>query len=151
MKKALHSQLKKKARELGISEDAAIEQAVTAWLSTFQRPPNVTLADVAKAAGVSNIAVSYAMRDAGRLSEKNRKKIRRVAEKLGYVPNAFGQKLASAEAEKMADTHYSLAEAVDLLGLSLFKVRARIERGEIPAERKGRSWWIPKGAIPKAP
>lgn len=49
--------------------------------------PRVTLADIAKAAGVSRTAVSYALRDDANISEATRVKIKSVADALGYRPD----------------------------------------------------------------
>ncbi|MDF7665868.1 LacI family DNA-binding transcriptional regulator [Bifidobacterium sp. ESL0745] len=56
----------------------------------------VTLQDVAKAAGVSTATVSWAVNDKRdvRIPEATRKKVRKVAEKLGYHPNALAKGLA---------------------------------------------------------
>lgn len=45
------------------------------------------MADVAKAAGVHQTTVSLALRNQGRISEATRRRIRELAEKMGYRPN----------------------------------------------------------------
>jgi DNA-binding LacI/PurR family transcriptional regulator len=50
-----------------------------------KEPP--TLTDIAKAAGVSVMTVSRALRDAPKVSEKRRAQIRKIAEEMGYRPN----------------------------------------------------------------
>ncbi len=47
----------------------------------------VTLKDIAKTAGVSLMTVSYAMRGSSEVSEKQRKRVQAIAEKLGYRPD----------------------------------------------------------------
>jgi len=54
-----------------------------------------TLADVAKAAGVSTGTVSNAVRGVGDVAEKTAAHVREVAERLGYRPNAAGAILAA--------------------------------------------------------
>ena len=51
----------------------------------------VTLQDVAKAAGVSTATASWAINDNKnvRIPENTRRKVRNVAERLGYHSNAF--------------------------------------------------------------
>lgn len=55
----------------------------------------VTLKDVAAAAGVSVMTVSYVMRGSGKISEVTRKRVEEVAEKLGYQPDPMMKRLAS--------------------------------------------------------
>jgi LacI family transcriptional regulator len=49
----------------------------------------VTLADIARATGLSKNAVSLALRGDGQIPESTRARVRRAAEKLGYEPNAL--------------------------------------------------------------
>ncbi len=53
----------------------------------------VTIRDVAKRAGVSVTAVSYALNNTGTISEETRQHILKVAEELNYHPNAFARNL----------------------------------------------------------
>ena len=48
----------------------------------------VTISDVARSAGVSNSAVSYALNGKPGVSQKTREKILRVAEAKGWKPNS---------------------------------------------------------------
>ena len=48
----------------------------------------VSLADVAREAGVSRSAVSYALRNVTGVSPETRKRILSISQKLGYVPDA---------------------------------------------------------------
>lgn len=56
----------------------------------MKKPPKkvVSLGDIATAAGVSRMTVSFALRNRPEVSEKTRSKITRIAKKLGYVPDA---------------------------------------------------------------
>lgn len=47
----------------------------------------ITLNDIAKKAGVSKSAVSFALRNKGRLEEKTRRRVIAIANELGYRPN----------------------------------------------------------------
>lgn len=46
-----------------------------------------SLRDIANVLGISHVAVSLALRDSPRVSEKRRKEVKAVAEKLGYRPD----------------------------------------------------------------
>ncbi|NBD39246.1 MAG: LacI family DNA-binding transcriptional regulator [Verrucomicrobia bacterium] len=56
---------------------------------------NITLADVAREAGVSYGTASQAMRGVGEVAEKTAERVRAVAARLGYRPNAAGALLAA--------------------------------------------------------
>ncbi len=58
----------------------------------------VTIKDVANAAGVSPAAVSLAMRETGRLSQATRDRVRAVAKQLGYRANLNASILGSRNA-----------------------------------------------------
>ena len=57
--------------------------------------PRVTSHDVARAAGVSQSAVSRAFSQNGKIAAETRKKILSAARKLGYHPNAFARGLVT--------------------------------------------------------
>lgn len=59
-------------------------------------PRNVTLLDVARAAGVSKSTVSDALQGSGRVAEATRDRVRAVAEELGYRPNSAARRLRRA-------------------------------------------------------
>lgn len=56
----------------------------------------VTISDVARSAGVSNSAVSYALNGKPGVSQKTREKILRVAEAKGWKPNSAAKALSDA-------------------------------------------------------
>lgn len=60
----------------------------------LRRTGRPTLADIAKALGVSEATVSRALRGSPEISEQTRAAIRRVAREFGYVPNAAARSLA---------------------------------------------------------
>ena len=100
---------------------------------TFQvkTPKRTTVHDVAKAAGVSHMAVSMALRGRPGVSPKRAQEIRRIAKKLNYHPQAAAQFLRSNQTGQLGilstvavtDMAFSegtlgplLAQLVDLCG-----------------------------------
>jgi LacI family gluconate utilization system Gnt-I transcriptional repressor len=61
----------------------------------FDGKPQMTLRDVAEAAGVSEMTVSRVLRQRGDVSEKTRARVFDAARSLGYVPNKIAGALAS--------------------------------------------------------
>ena len=61
----------------------------------FDGKPQMTLRDVAEAAGVSEMTVSRVLRNRGDVSERTRSKVFEAARALGYVPNKIAGALAS--------------------------------------------------------
>ncbi|MFW5655721.1 MAG: LacI family DNA-binding transcriptional regulator [Roseicyclus sp.] len=61
----------------------------------FDGKPQMTLRDVAEAAGVSEMTVSRVLRQRGDVSEKTRARVFAAARQLGYVPNKIAGALAS--------------------------------------------------------
>ena len=79
---------------------------------TERRP--VTLADVAKAAGVAKSTASYAFSDPSRLSAETTARVQRAAQELGYAgPSALGRALASGRTKVVAVVTRALLEAPD--------------------------------------
>ena len=56
----------------------------------------VTLADVAREGGVSEITVSRVIRNKGAISEETRERVEAAIRKVGYVPNRLAGSLASS-------------------------------------------------------
>ena len=56
----------------------------------------VTISDVARAAGVSSSAVSYALNNKPGISSETREKVLRVAETMGWKPNSAAKALSDA-------------------------------------------------------
>ena len=56
-----------------------------------------TIRDVAKRAGVSVTAASYALNDTGTIGEATRKRVLEAAEELNYHPNAFARHLKNRQ------------------------------------------------------
>ncbi len=63
----------------------------------IRKPPNSY--DVAKAAGVSQSAVSRAFSPGRSIADKTRKKILNAAQELGYTPNAIARSMSSARSK----------------------------------------------------
>lgn len=61
----------------------------------FDGKPQMTLRDVAEAAGVSEMTVSRVLRNSGDVSTQTRDRVHAAARKLGYVPNKIAGALAS--------------------------------------------------------
>ena len=61
----------------------------------MKRPSRVTIKDVAAAAGVTPTTVSDSLSGKGRLPEETRNRVREVAARLGYRPNALARGLRS--------------------------------------------------------
>ncbi len=75
-----------------------------------QKP--VTLAEVAKEAGVSQMTASKVMRRTGSISEATREKVRKVAAELGYVPNRLAGALSSRTSDIVAVMLPSINDAI---------------------------------------
>ena len=54
-----------------------------------------TIKDVAKACGVGISTVSYALNDSQMISDETKKRIKQVAQEMGYIPNAYARSLKS--------------------------------------------------------
>lgn len=63
-----------------------------------------TQADVARAAGVSTALVSIVMRDVAGASDETRRRIREVADQLGYVPDERARKLRQSSSRLIGVT-----------------------------------------------
>ena len=61
----------------------------------------ITIADVARAAGVSNSAVSYALNGRPGVSPETRDKILQTAHNLGWQPNRAAQSLSAAKSRSI--------------------------------------------------
>ncbi len=62
-----------------------------------ERKQKITLAEVAKLAGVSEITVSRVLRNKGAIAEATRQKVMMAVAETGYVPNRLAGSLASAD------------------------------------------------------
>jgi LacI family transcriptional regulator, gluconate utilization system Gnt-I transcriptional repressor len=72
----------------------------------------VTLAEVAKLSGVSEITVSRVLRNKGAIAEHTRDKVLKAVSQIGYVPNRLAGSLASADSNLMGVVIPSLSNIV---------------------------------------
>lgn len=120
----------------------------------------ITIADVARAAGVSNSAVSYALNGRPGVSPETRDKILQTAQKLGWQPNRAAQSLSAAKSRSIGlilDGDSSLAavepyfmrliagvtQECERQNYSLVLRRASSAQAEIPVIEQ----WIASGAV----
>jgi DNA-binding LacI/PurR family transcriptional regulator len=75
----------------------------------------VKIGDVAAAAGVSTTTVSHALNNKGRLTEETRRRVREVAERLGYKPSPLARGLARGRTGMLALT----VSSVDHVALTI--------------------------------
>lgn len=75
------------------------------------------MADIARAAGVSKGAVSYALNGRPGVSEPTRRRVLEIAEELGWVPNTAAKALSAAKAGAVG---LVLARPARILGLEPF-------------------------------
>jgi LacI family transcriptional regulator, gluconate utilization system Gnt-I transcriptional repressor len=78
----------------------------------LNRKSNITLAEVAKLANVSEITVSRVMRNKGPISKDTRKIVMTAVKKTGYVPNRIAGSLASARSNIIGVAIPSLSNIV---------------------------------------
>jgi LacI family gluconate utilization system Gnt-I transcriptional repressor len=78
----------------------------------LRRKQNVTLAEVAKLSGVSEITVSRVLRNKGAISEATRAKVLEAVQLTGYVPNKLAGSLASAQSNLIGVIIPSLSNIV---------------------------------------
>ena len=101
---------------------------------------NVTIKDIAKAAGVSHPTVSRALNDHPGISTATKERIKKLAEEMGYVPNASARGLKTSRSRALGvimrqidDPFWSeVLDGVDSVlhpaGYSLFIASTHMER-----------------------
>ncbi|MFC1959710.1 LacI family DNA-binding transcriptional regulator [Chloroflexota bacterium] len=92
----------------------------------------VTMADVARAAGVSKMTVSRVINDKGEIAEDTRKKVRLVMAELGYTPHAQAQRLGTGRSNTISllyPAHNLGRRPINLMELD-FMVGAATAAGE---------------------
>lgn len=76
-----------------------------------------TIGDIAKEAGISKVAVSYALNGKSGVSEVTRQRVRDIADRLGWVPNGAARALSKARAHSVG---LVLARPARMLGIEPF-------------------------------
>ncbi len=72
----------------------------------------VTLADIARLAGVSTMTVSKVLRGTGRISEATKRRVFKAADELGYVPNRLAGALSAQKSMLVAVLIPSIADSI---------------------------------------
>jgi DNA-binding LacI/PurR family transcriptional regulator len=83
----------------------------------FQLPGEITIADVARASGVSVSTVSRILNGKPDVAEKTRQRVRQVIETLGYTPHVQAQRLAAGRSHTIALLYPSKSIAMTHLEL----------------------------------
>ncbi|WP_018568143.1 LacI family DNA-binding transcriptional regulator [Streptomyces sp. PsTaAH-124] len=91
-----------------------------------------TMKDIARRAGVSESAVSFALNDRPGVSEVTRDRVRRVAEQLGWRPSTAARALSG---EGAATIGFVLARPADTLGVDSFFLQLVSGIQEVLSER----------------
>ncbi|KFI87115.1 bacterial regulatory protein, LacI family [Bifidobacterium reuteri DSM 23975] len=120
----------------------------------------VTITDVAKASGVSNSAVSYALNGKPGVSQETREKVLKVADQLGWRPNKAAKSLSDARTNSvgLVLTYDPAVLSVEAFGMELITgLTARLEEAGysllIRSSRNMRAEldilddWIASGAV----
>lgn len=91
---------------------------------------------MAEAAGVSITTVSHALSGKGRLQEDTRRRVREVAEELGYRPNALARSLAGGRTgliglavSQTADGHFAVSDFAYFMQVMTAAAAAALQRG----------------------
>ncbi len=74
------------------------------------RQQEVSIADIARVAGVSHTTVSRALRDSSLISADTRSRIQRLAREMGYTPNAVAQSLQTRQTSTIGLVVTSIAD-----------------------------------------
>ncbi len=74
------------------------------------RQDEISIADIARIAGVSHSTVSRALRESPLISEETRERIQRLAREMGYTPNAIAQSLQTRHTSTIGLVITSIAD-----------------------------------------
>ncbi len=103
--------------------------------ASSQPPSRVTIREIAVAASVSPMTVSYALRGSSKISEATRERVRKIAESLGYRPDPLLSHLMHHLRAGRAQKH---VENIGLLQFASEDYTERLIRGaRLRAERLG--------------
>lgn len=76
----------------------------------YLRQHEVSIADIARIAGVSHTTVSRALRGSALISQETRERISRLASEMGYIPNAIAQSLQTQRTKTIGLVVTSIAD-----------------------------------------
>jgi LacI family transcriptional regulator len=86
----------------------------------MNRPPHITLDDIARKLNVSKVTVSKALRDHPDIGQATKREVQAVAKELGYVPNFIARNLSAQKSRtiglvvpKLA--HYFFASCIEAI------------------------------------
>ncbi|SMO94156.1 LacI family DNA-binding transcriptional regulator [Gracilimonas mengyeensis] len=87
---------------------------------------NITLQDIADELGLTKVSISKALRDHPDISEETRKKVKKMAKKLGYRPNLVARSLTSSKSKTIGliipkIAHYFFASVVESIYKTAFE------------------------------
>src|SRR5579859_7347912 len=74
------------------------------------RKHEISIADIARAAGVSHTTVSRALRESSLISASTRGRIQHLAREMGYTPNAIAQSLQTQQTSTIGLVVTSIAD-----------------------------------------
>jgi DNA-binding LacI/PurR family transcriptional regulator len=74
------------------------------------RRDEISIADIARVAGVSHTTVSRALHESPLISSETRERIQRLAEEMGYTPNAIAQSLQTSQSSTIGLVVTSIAD-----------------------------------------
>ena len=77
---------------------------------SYLRRQEISIGDIARAAGVSHSTVSRALRDSSLISVDVRERIQRMAREMGYTPNAIAQSLQTRQTSTIGLVVTSIAD-----------------------------------------
>lgn len=87
---------------------------------------NITLQDIADELGLTKVSISKALRDHPDISEETRKKVKKMAKKLGYRPNLVARSLTSSTSKTIGliipkIAHFFFASVVESIYRTAFE------------------------------
>lgn len=94
----------------------------------------VTIIDVARAAGVSPMTVSRALNNEGRISERTRAEVLRIADQLNYSPNRSARSLAAGQPNQIGFVYSGITVAFLKNFLAGAVARARATENQLVVE-----------------